>query len=57
LKCATAIANYLMPFKDKREYYESRPNEVLDVLRDGEKRAQKVAMATMEDVHQAMSLG
>jgi len=57
LKCAAAIANYLLPFQDKREYYENHPNEVLDIIRDGEKRAQKVALATMEDVHQAMSLG
>ena len=57
LKCAAAIAKYLLPFQDKREYYENHPNEVLDIIRDGEKRAQKVALATMEDVHQAMSLG
>ena len=57
MKAAGAITTYLAPFREKRAHYESHPNEVDDILHDGEARAKKVAEETMKEVHSAMKLG
>ena len=54
--CATAIGDYLMPVREKRQSIESTV-DLMDVLRDGEKRATAEAEATMDAVHSAMNLG
>ncbi len=51
------ISNTLAPFREKRAYFESHPQEVKDVLHDGEAKAQAVARQTMSEVHDAMKLG
>ena len=56
-RAAGAIANTLAPFREARARYEARPDEVLAVLDDGERRARERAAATMADVHTAMHLG
>ena len=57
MKCAAVISNYIAPFREKRRYYAENVAEVLDIIRDGEKRAGKVANKTMQEVRRAMSLG
>jgi len=57
MKCAAAIAKAISPFAEKRRYYSKHLDEVLDILKDGEKRARVVAAETMQDVRKAMSLG
>lgn len=57
MKCAAAIAKAISPFAEKRRYYSEHLDEVLDILKDGEKRARVVAAETMQDVRKAMSLG
>ncbi len=55
--CADKIADALAPVREKREKYEAHLDEVKDVLSDGERRAEKVARETMDEVHKVMSLG
>ena len=55
--CADKIADALAPVREKRQMYEAHLDEVKDVLSDGERRAEKVARETMDEVHKVMSLG
>lgn len=57
MKCAAKISEFLGPIIDKRKYYESRIDEVKDMLQDGESRGRSVAEATMSEVHKHMKLG
>jgi tryptophanyl-tRNA synthetase len=57
LKAANSIIDHLAPFREKRAYFESHPQEVKDILRDGESKAKTVAVQTMAEVHEAMKLG
>jgi tryptophanyl-tRNA synthetase len=50
------IINHLKPIKEKRKYYEDRPQLVDEILFDGTKRAQKVAKETIKKVKEAMKL-
>jgi tryptophanyl-tRNA synthetase len=56
-RIAGRIAEILTPFRETRSHHESHPQEVLDILHDGEGRARARAQATMADVHAAMNLG
>jgi len=53
---ANNIIEYLRPIREKRAYYEERPEEVDKILIEGTKRAQKVAKETMKKVKKAMML-
>lgn len=57
LRASQAIIDHLGPFREKREHYESHPNQVLDILHDGEEKAKHVAVATMDEVHEVMKIG
>ena len=57
LNAARKIAGYLAPVRERRMKYESHPDEVKDILADGEKKALAIARQTMSEVHQAMKLG
>lgn len=57
MNCASKISEFLAPIIDKRKYYESRIDEVKDILLDGELRGRKVAEQTMNEVHEKMKLG
>ena len=50
------INKELEPIREKRRYFEERPNEVNDILMAGTNHAQKVAKETMQKVKQAMKL-
>ena len=54
---AAKLAAYLEPFQEKRRYFEKHTDEVRDIIEDGTQRARKVAVETMERVHQAMKIG
>jgi tryptophanyl-tRNA synthetase len=55
--CATKIANFFEPHREKREYYLSHLSEVEDIIENGNSEAQRVAQTTMADVHTAMKMG
>lgn len=57
LNVAKKIADALAPIREKRAYFESHPSEVTTILYEGEARAKKVAVATMEEVRDVMKLG
>jgi tryptophanyl-tRNA synthetase len=57
LKAAKRIDAYLSPIREKRAYYEQHPQEVSNILSDGEGSAKKVAAQTMSEVHDAMKIG
>ncbi|UCH11165.1 MAG: tryptophan--tRNA ligase [Fidelibacterota bacterium] len=57
LRCSEAIAEHLAPFRERRSYYDDHPEELIDILRDGENRARTEAQATMAEVREAMGLG
>ncbi|MGC9364420.1 MAG: tryptophan--tRNA ligase [Fidelibacterota bacterium] len=56
-RCAGAISETIEPFREKRREYAANMGRVLDIIRDGEARARRVAENTMKDVRDAMSLG
>jgi tryptophanyl-tRNA synthetase len=57
MNCAKKIAGALEPNRECRARYEANPGAVLDILRDGERRAKELASATMAEVHTAMKMG
>ncbi len=57
LKCASKINEILSPILRKRISYENNLNKVIDVLKQSESIARKVAEATMNEVHDKMKLG
>jgi tryptophanyl-tRNA synthetase len=57
MKCASKISEFLEPIIAKRKYYESKIDEVEDILKDGEQRGRKIAEETMTEVHNHMKLG
>jgi len=56
-KCTMSINKYLEPIREKRLYYESRKDEVLAIIIDGESRARATAQETMRQVREVMKLG
>jgi len=56
-RCASRIADFFAPFREKRSYYEDHLDEVRDVLASGEQRARAEAAETMTQVRSAMQLG
>ncbi len=50
------INQELGPIREKRRYYEERPNEVKDILMEGTNHARKIASETMQKVKEAMKL-
>ena len=51
-----SVNNTLEPIRDKRHYYEERPNEVMDILMSGTKHAREIAKQTTEKVKKSMKL-
>lgn len=60
LECKGKLADHLVermePFLKQRQDYVRRPDDVWDVLREGGKKAQAVAEATMSEVRRAVKL-
>jgi tryptophanyl-tRNA synthetase len=57
LKCAAKISEFLDPILEKRKHYENNVDMVKEILSDGETRARKVAVATMQEVREKMLIG
>ena len=53
---AKNISETLKPMREKRAYYESHPEEVDKILKEGTEKARKVAKETMEKIKKAMML-
>lgn len=53
---ANNIIEYLRPMREKRAYYEARPEEVDKIIIEGTEKARKKAKETMSDVKRAMKL-
>ena len=51
---ANNIINYLAPVREKRAYYEARPELIDDILAEGTKKARETAKETMKKVKKAM---
>jgi tryptophanyl-tRNA synthetase len=56
-RCSTAIIQHLAPVHEKRVEFETNPQKVWDIIREGNTRAQEVAAKTMDEVHEAMGFG
>lgn len=54
---ADAIVAELAPMQERRAYYLSKPDEVIDILIEGTNRAEQAAEQTMYLVRQAMGMG
>jgi tryptophanyl-tRNA synthetase len=57
MNCAKKIIDTLAPSYEKRSYFETHMDEVINILADGEQRAKAIAKQTMTEVHEAMKLG
>ena len=53
---AQNIIDTLEPIREKRKYYEERPELVEKMLIDGTNKAREVAKQTMKEIKQAMKL-
>ena len=51
-----ALNEFLEPIREKRAHYESRPDEVHQILLNGTKREKKLAEETMQEVREAMGV-
>ena len=60
VQCKRELINYmnefLKPIREKRKYYESHPEEVEIILKDGTKIAKEKAESTMKNVKSAMKI-
>ena len=58
IDCKRILYEHMMeelgPVIEKRRFWESKRGEVLDILREGARRAREVAVSTMEEVRRAM---
>jgi len=55
-KLARAINEMLEPIRERRRVYESRPDDVRDILREGTKRAYEIAHKNMDEIITHMGL-
>jgi tryptophanyl-tRNA synthetase len=53
---AQNLNTHLEPFRERRAEFDSHPDQVWDILHDGDQRAGKIAEATMVEVRQAIGL-
>ena len=55
-KMAQGLIAALEPIREKRTYYESRPDLVDDIMTEGSNKARRTAQSTMEDVRAAIKI-
>lgn len=51
-----AMMEFLRPLQEKRHYYETHPEEVDQILKEGTKRARGIAVSTMNEVKKSMKI-
>lgn len=52
----SVMEDILSPMRDKRKYYESRIDEVIEILQSGTKKANEAANETLKNVKNAMGI-
>jgi tryptophanyl-tRNA synthetase len=57
LKCSLKISDFLDPIIERRKYFESNTDLVLNILHDGEQKGRKKANETMIEVREKMKIG
>lgn len=50
------LNNILKPFREKRAYYEQRPDEVMQILKQGSQKAQKLYDSVLKQVKHKMGI-
>ena len=55
-KLARAINELLEPIREKRKFYEDRPDDVRNILHEGTLRAREVAQRNMDEIISKMGL-
>ncbi len=50
------MLEFLKPIAEKRKYYENHPEEVKEILKEGSKKAKKVAEKTLKEVKEKMKI-
>ena len=55
-RLAQVLNDFLEPIRERRAPYQAHPEQVQELLRDGSRRAQAVAAATMAEVRDAMRI-
>ncbi len=50
------LSNALLPIREKRAHFESNPDLVEDIIREGNSNARKIASQTMDQVRSAMNI-
>jgi len=50
------VLDELAPMRERRAQFENRPEHVEEILREGNRRAQEIAAATMSEVRGALGL-
>jgi tryptophanyl-tRNA synthetase len=53
-KLFVALNNFLMPIREKRKFYEDRPEVAKEILSAGNQRARKIVTATLGEVKEKM---
>ena len=53
---AEHLIDYLEPLREKRDYYQTRPEIVDDIISSGNDKARKIAQQTMAEVRAAMEI-
>ena len=60
IECKQPVINgvlaELIPIRERAQYYEENPDQVRNILADGNEKAQELARDTMRDVREAMGL-
>lgn len=55
-KMAEGLTAALAPIREKRAYYEARPDLVAEIMTEGSNKARRIAQRTMEDVRAAIKI-
>jgi len=53
---AKNLTETLLPIREKRAHFESNPDLVEDIIREGNTKARTVAIQTMNQVRSAMNI-
>ncbi len=53
---AEGLIEGLAPIREKRRYYEQRPEQVEEIIAEGTRKAKETAWATMEEVREAIGI-
>ena len=46
----------LAEIRERRQRFVNKPAEIVEILHEGSKRARRIALQTMEEVHDAIKL-